>query len=501
MGAVTLGIQSSVLRSRRSLDRVGTDLQRSYERLSTGMRINRASDDAAGLAIADRLRTDARLFSTAARNVSDGVSLLNIVDSTLENQSGVLMRLAELAQQAASGSLSSTQRAALSSEYQQLVQEYGRLGDSAQFNGQNLLKSYGSSLNFNLQVGTTGSATSGLGFSIRDGGSFSGRINFNALPGYAGSAQGSLESLSSFYNGNLANVSVVDSSGRKRELLIGISAGVDENGSLRPSFNVYARNSDIVAIGSSNTWSLVSSGYAGAIQSNGQTSGSVTIGLAFAGGTSTASLSLDVRGLSFSSGHSPYSTIVNAVRQAVADRSGMSLDDLPESTHFAKSLGWDSIDLAELTLAIEESLNINIPDSVEPGEDISTIGALAKYIFDLQDPQYAAAAGTQTSVAFTSIDSASQARTALTVVQARLAEISTQRGELGAVQSRLQSSANLLSVKRETSKAAESRIRDVDVATETANLVSRQIRQQTASAVLRQASVQPQLALRLLENI
>jgi acyl carrier protein len=293
----------------------------------------------------------------------------------------------------------------------------------------------------------------------------------------------------------------VDSSGRKRELLIGISAGVDEAGDLRPALNVYARTSDFYLGGSSSTWTLIGSGYTGAVQSNGQTSGTFTLGLTFLSSTRSATLNLDVRGLSFSSGHSPYSTIVNAVRQAVSDKSGLSLDDLPESTNFVKSLGWDSLDMVELATLIEEALNIDIPDSPDPGVDLSTIGAVAKYIFDLQDPQYAATAGTQTSVAFTSIDSTSQAQAALTVVQARLSELSTQRGELGAVQSRLQSSSNLLSVKRETSTAAESRIRDVDVAAETANLVSRQIKQQTASAVLRQASVQPQLALRLLENI
>ena len=128
--------------------RVGRELAQStqrvgvgYERLATGLRITRASDDAAGLAIADKLRVDSRLYTQARRNINDGLSVLQVMDGTLEQQSNIVTRLIELAEQSANGTLSNSQRSSIEKEYQGLLKEFGRLGDSTSFNGQNLLLS------------------------------------------------------------------------------------------------------------------------------------------------------------------------------------------------------------------------------------------------------------------------------------------------------------------------------------------------------------------------
>ena len=91
------GSNISSLQAQRRLSQVSETLRRSFERLSTGQRINAASDDAAGLAIADRLRVNTRLYTGAQRNISDVLSMLNIADSTVQDQSDILMRLQELA--------------------------------------------------------------------------------------------------------------------------------------------------------------------------------------------------------------------------------------------------------------------------------------------------------------------------------------------------------------------------------------------------------------------
>jgi flagellin len=106
-----------------------------FQKLSTGSRINKASDDAAGLAIADSLRADSRIFSQAIRNVNDGISYTNIASSGLTELSNIVTRLKELAEQAATGTLSKNQRGALDQEAQALSDEYQRVIQSTTLNG------------------------------------------------------------------------------------------------------------------------------------------------------------------------------------------------------------------------------------------------------------------------------------------------------------------------------------------------------------------------------
>lgn len=105
------------------------------ERLSTGMRINRASDDAAGTAISMSLKVDARVYSQAVRNLNDGISLSNIAQGAVQQLSGIATRLMELSEQAANGTYSTSQRTALSNESDELIEEYNRIISTTVFNG------------------------------------------------------------------------------------------------------------------------------------------------------------------------------------------------------------------------------------------------------------------------------------------------------------------------------------------------------------------------------
>ncbi|RIL03992.1 MAG: flagellin, partial [Proteobacteria bacterium] len=138
----------------------------SLERLSSGLRINRASDDAAGLAIATTLGADTRVYSQGIRNINDGISALNIADGALNQFSSILMRLRELATQAANGSFSLTQRRSLDSEAFQLTNEFNRLTQSTRFNGLNLLDGGLSSMRIQLGYGASGSIAFGMGQSL-----------------------------------------------------------------------------------------------------------------------------------------------------------------------------------------------------------------------------------------------------------------------------------------------------------------------------------------------
>jgi flagellin len=134
-------------------------LNRVFERLSSGSRINNASDDAAGLTIADSLRSDAKVAGVGIRNASDGLSYISIADGAMSEIGGVLNRLAELAQQSANGVYSSTQRSALQNEFSSLGSEIERIAVTTAFNSVILLSSGATT---NLQVGFNGTSTSQL---------------------------------------------------------------------------------------------------------------------------------------------------------------------------------------------------------------------------------------------------------------------------------------------------------------------------------------------------
>ena len=119
---------------------VNTDrLSQSVERISSGIRINKASDDAAGLAVSEGLRSDIRALRQAVRNSNDGVSLINIAEGALNEQSSMLIRLRELSSQAATGTVGSTERATIQLEFNALRSEIDRISATATFNGQGLV--------------------------------------------------------------------------------------------------------------------------------------------------------------------------------------------------------------------------------------------------------------------------------------------------------------------------------------------------------------------------
>ena len=115
-------------------------LAQSVERISSGIRINRGSDDAAGLAISEGLRSDIRALRQAVRNANDGVSLINVTEGALNEQSGILIRLRELSSQAATGTVGSTERATIQLEFTALRNELDRIAQTTEFNGQKLVE-------------------------------------------------------------------------------------------------------------------------------------------------------------------------------------------------------------------------------------------------------------------------------------------------------------------------------------------------------------------------
>ena len=150
------------LSSQRALNATTDRLRLAYQRLSSGLRITRASDDAAGLAIADQLRADVRIASVAIRNANDGISIVNITDGAISQIGNILTRMSELAEQSANGVYSVKQRSALELEFSQLASEIERIAVTTQFNGLTMLSGGGQ---VTLQVGFTGGSVSQVTYS------------------------------------------------------------------------------------------------------------------------------------------------------------------------------------------------------------------------------------------------------------------------------------------------------------------------------------------------
>ena len=156
------GLNISSLRIQRQINITTGRLNQAYERLSSGLRVNRSKDDAAGLAVAAKLRSDARVASVSARNANDGISIINIADQATGQINDVLIRLSEIAEQSANGTNTNDQRSALQNEFSALMEEIERIAHTTEFNGLYLLSS---SEALTFQVGFDGSSLSGITYS------------------------------------------------------------------------------------------------------------------------------------------------------------------------------------------------------------------------------------------------------------------------------------------------------------------------------------------------
>jgi len=164
--ALTVNTNLFSLNAQRHLEETAQGLKTSLARLSSGLRINDAVDDAAGLAIADKLGRDVRVAAQAIRNANDGISALAIGEKALGNVTEILTRLSELASQSATGTVTNSQRSAIQAEFSQLLSEVSRISTTTSFNGVTLL-SAGTTVA--IQVGIDGTTNSQISFTTVDG--------------------------------------------------------------------------------------------------------------------------------------------------------------------------------------------------------------------------------------------------------------------------------------------------------------------------------------------
>lgn len=174
------------LNTQRHLMNSTARVSRSMERLSSGLRINRAADDAAGLAISEGLKSDIRSLDVVTRNAADGISVVQTADGAMDEISNIIIRMRELAMQSISETVSLEQRGFLDAEFQSLVHEISRISQSTEFNGIKLLDGSAGVLSLNVGIGDSAASSIDLDLSrsFTSGGltlSTSNILNFNGL--------------------------------------------------------------------------------------------------------------------------------------------------------------------------------------------------------------------------------------------------------------------------------------------------------------------------------
>jgi len=212
---ITINSNIASLSAQRRLGIANDSLNSTYQKLSSGQRINKASDDAAGLAIADSLKADQRIGGVAIRNANDGISTVAIADGALNEIGNVLSRLGELATQSSNGTFSTAQRSALQNEFSALSSEIERIATVTSFNGVKLLSGGQSVV---LQVGFNSQSTAQISIT-----NVSGTLSSLGLAG----------TNSSSMTYSLTGVSIAEGQSASRQALDAVNAAISSLASTR----------------------------------------------------------------------------------------------------------------------------------------------------------------------------------------------------------------------------------------------------------------------------
>ena len=476
------------LNAQRSLSNTQNALSTAMQRLSSGLRINSAKDDAAGLAISDRMTAQVNGLNQAVRNANDGASIAQVAEGALGEITNNLQRMRQLAVQSANDTNSATDRASLQKEVAQLQQEITRQATQTQFNGKNLLDgSFASAL---LQVGAYANQTISFGI----GSAKATDIGANVVSSNANVGT-TLAAAADVLGGNGVAAQVLQVSGPTGTAGVSVGAGATAK-AIADGVNAESANTGVKATARTET----------------------TLGTLSAAGTVSFSL--------YGSNSSGVAISANVVSTNDLSPLSDAINAKASSTGITAQL---SSDKKSITLVSSEGYDIKVGDFVhsgDAGETISVGGVdltgptggtaaatdsiviggkvsfSASSAFTVSSTNTTVVNGTQNSTlsAVGSINVGTQqgATDALDVVDGALSYIDDLRANLGAIQNRLTSVVASNQATAQNVTAARSQVQDADFAAETANLSRAQVLQQAGTAMVAQANQLPQGVLALL---
>jgi len=459
------------LNAQRNLSTSGSQLATSLQRLSSGLRINSAKDDAAGLAISERFTSQIRGLNQAVRNASDGISLSQTAEGALASIGTNLQRMRELAVQSANSTNSASDRAALQQEVAQLTAEIDRVATQTQFNGLNLLD--GSFAAQQFQVGANAGQT----------------ITIASIASARASALGQFQG---FQLTNQAIGTASDTAAAKSVTIGGVTT----------SLGTIANDAKILAT------AINGSGVAGLTATANATS--VAAGTSTDAATASGSATVTINGVAIAvagvdgnlvQNRANVVTALNAQSSvtgvmATDTGSGVSLTaaDGRNVTVAYTAGGFTGSALADFGLAAAattgSTINVSYKAPAGVTGNVTWTGAF--------NPGPNAIAATGTAMSAIDISTLAGANSSLTAIDAALTTVNSTRAQLGAIQNRFESTISNLQTTSENLSASRSRIQDADFAEETALLTRAQILQQAGTAILSQANSIPQNVLTLL---
>ncbi len=474
------------INAQRNLSSSQSSLATSLQRLSTGLRINSAKDDAAGLAISERFTSQIRGLNQAARNANDGVSLAQTAEGALGTSGDILQRIRELAVQSANATNSGSDRKALQAEVGQLVSELSRIAEGTSFNGRKLLDGsfgtaqfqVGANAGETIQATMSNFSTSKYGNNQLTGDSITnlataaltqtgGAITINGADGsktYTAAAGESAKSVA-------AGISALSDS-------TGVSATAETVADLTFGTNV----AQTLKLTSDNATAKTISFTVSASTADGLASAITAFNDASSETGVTAELNAAGNGI----------TLTNKLGEniLIENNNALAADTITLQTEGAG---------AGITVA---------GGGTDTGAAVGVVTANSDSSFSISDATAAPTsffsgagasdASTLKAVSTLDISTVDGANLALNIVDSALSRINGQRANFGALQSRFESAVANIAVTSENLSASRSRIRDADFAQETANLTRAQILQQAGTAMLSQANALPQNVLSLL---
>lgn len=445
------------LNAQRNLTASQSSLNTSLQRLSSGLRINSAKDDAAGLAISQRMTSQINGLTRAAQNANDGISLAQTAEGALGQVGDSLQRIRELAVQSANATNSSSDRAALQQEVSQLVSEISRIGDTTSFNGLKILD--GSYTNQQYQIG----ANAGETINVSIGDARASQLGATTLTSSAGV------------------VSTTTIAG----------AALDINGTTIDTAGVTTYSGLIDAINAESGTTGVTAARA------------TTNTFESTGAYVPAATNLTINGTAVSLALADDADAAVAKINAVATQTGVTATNAAGVLTFSSANGADFTLQSDVAATIPgvgttaTTYNAGIVLSSKLGSTIDASGALATA---LNVPAVADDAQVDLQVSTMDISTVDGANKALATVDAALTQVSSTRAQLGAIQNRFTAVVANLSTTAENLTASRSRIQDADFAAETANMTRGQILQQAGTAMLAQANSLPNGVLALLRG-
>ncbi len=530
--AISINTNIASIRSQRLLGTTQRSLATSFERISSGLRINSARDDAAGLSRAGRLSTQVRGLSVAIKNANDGISFLQTAEGALQEVTTLLQRIQELSVQASNPSNNSGDRALLQGEVAQLNQEITRIAEETEFNGRKVLG--GNIINSEFQVGIragqtiTVSISSTAASNIGNYSTISNNIGDNAIAGASISessgeapsnlVQSQILTLRGFNSGVTPPTLTVDNGETAKSIAEKINALEDRSGisaTARTSLtllDIFDPTIDPLTGGApaqTITFNLYGTN-AKSIDSTNQDN-AVAISAVITSGTGE--------------GLRPLVEAINAAVATTGVKASFIEEDstirLSHDTGANISLeafrNENSIGSTANTLTVRGIEDSEAVELTEDSDDDSvTVGGIVTLnsprVFsvtsdaDENNSLFASGFNETPQVASFSrlsdlnVSSATGAADAIQIANGALEFINSIRGNLGAVQNRLESTISNLESIRENTQAARGRIEDADFAEETARLTQAQILQQAGTAILAQANTTPSAVLALLRG-